>query len=154
MPLQHIEIFDLANHLRNYDLIGEGRTFAHVCFVVWYPLPCAPRTLNIAAAGDVKKVEAIGGSHVMWIESAGTLEPMLCVAPTTNGEVFSAYLVWNPYVARIKFRRPLEFSKRAALFTAASVNRSPVLQAVRVIRLEFDGLVKFFQREIKVMVTQ
>jgi hypothetical protein len=36
MPLQHIEIFDLANHLGNYDLIGEGRTFAHVCFVVRY----------------------------------------------------------------------------------------------------------------------
>ena len=36
MPLQHIEIFDLANHLGNYDLIGEGRTFAHVCFVVPY----------------------------------------------------------------------------------------------------------------------
>jgi hypothetical protein len=153
MPLQHIEIFDLANHLGNYDLIGEGRGFAHVCFVVRYSLPRLPGTRNIAGAGDVEKTEAVGGSYMMWIESSGTLEPMLCVTPTTNGEVFCAYLVRNPYVARIKFSHPLVFSKRAALFTAASVNRSPELQAARVIRLEFDSPVKFFQRGIKVMTT-
>ena len=69
MPLEHVEIFDLANHLGNYDLIGAGRVLAHVCFVVRYPLPRPPGALNIASAGDVGKVKSVGGSHVMWIES-------------------------------------------------------------------------------------
>ena len=152
-PLQHIEIFDLANHLGNYDLIGEGRAFAHVCFVVRYSLPCAPRTLNIAGAGDVEKVEAVGGSYVMWIESSGPLEPMFCVTPTTKAEIACADLVRNPYIARIKFSGPLVFSKRTPPLTAAAVNGRPERPAVRVIRLEFDGPVKFFQGGIKVPTT-
>jgi hypothetical protein len=68
MPLEHVEIFDLANHLGNYDPIGEGRAFAHVCFVVRYSLEGLSRAPNIASAGDVVKVETVGRSYVMWIE--------------------------------------------------------------------------------------
>jgi hypothetical protein len=72
------------------------------------------------------------------------LEPVLCVTPPTKAEVASADLVWNPYIARIKFSRPLIFIKRASPFTATTVNRSPVLPAIGITWLEFDSPVELF----------
>ncbi len=78
---------------------------------------------------------------------------MFGVTPTTKAEVACADLVWNPYITRIKFSRPLVFSKRATPLTATTVNRSPVLPANGITWLEFDSLVELFQRGTKVMTT-
>ena len=72
------------------------------------------------------------------------LEPTLCVTPPTKAEVASADLIWNPYIARIKFSRPLVFSERASPLTTTTVNRSPVLPANGITWLEFDSLVELF----------
>ena len=67
MPLQHVEIYVLANHLGNHNA-----RYWLTCFLLLvcrYSLPRPPGALNIAGAVDVGKAEAVGGIYIMWVES-------------------------------------------------------------------------------------
>src|SRR2546428_3921925 len=73
---------------------------------------------------------------------------MFGVTPTAEAKVGRADLGVDRRIARIDFRRALEFSKRAAPFAATAVNKRIQESRLRVVWLEFDSTVKFPQRGI------
>src|SRR6266446_943896 len=74
------------------------------------------------------------------------------VTPAPKHEVGYTDLSRNPESRWIELRRPVEFSKRALPFTAAAVNRSPVVMTKGATRLEFEGSVEFSQPSIVVTI--
>src|SRR4030095_3592225 len=74
------------------------------------------------------------------------------VTPTAKCNVGAADLALRPRIARIEFRRPAEFSKRALPFTTAAMYRSADIPTIGATWLEFDGPVDLPQRRIIVTV--
>src|SRR5438128_12658314 len=77
---------------------------------------------------------------------------MFSVTPTAKRKVRYTDVGRTQSVARIEFRRSVEFSKRALPFTAAAMNRSAAIPTIGATRLEFDGPVELPQRGIIVTI--
>src|SRR2546425_12781733 len=77
---------------------------------------------------------------------------MFSVTPTAKRKVRYTDVGRTQSVARIEFRRSVEFSKRALPFTAAAMNRSADIPTIGATRLEFDGPVEFSQPSIVVTI--
>ena len=78
---------------------------------------------------------------------------MFSIVPAAKCKTGVANLGRNLRIARIDFRRVLEFGKAALPFAAAAVDRSAVLTTVGAIRLEFDNVVELFQPRLVVAIT-
>src|SRR6266568_9669947 len=88
----------------------------------------------------------------MGIESQRVGKHMFSITPAEKCNAGFADLGRIPRIARIEFRRSVEFSKRALPFTAAAMNRSADIPTIGATRLEFDGPVEFSQPSIVVTI--
>src|SRR5205823_11690241 len=96
--LQHIEIYGLANHLRNHETIRTDLTFTFR-----YSLPGPSGARNIAGAVDVRLGEVEAGIYVMRIESYSPGKRTFSLTPTAKRKIGIANVGMSKGVARIEF---------------------------------------------------